>query len=300
MYKEYMDRIVREDLEKYLNFYVAYSIRFIRTNQYYVGYTENIISRVYNSFHGHIGSLNNPENIDYIHLVMRKYGLNEFEFCIESLHNTKDEALSEESKLVIKYDSFNNGFNMTNNGFGGTGGRIRVFQPDTQEEMFIKPSELDKYKSMGYKKGSNRVLVSYPNDYKEPHGLFKRVKLSELRYYLDQGFTIGSLGTLSTTKGNIFVYNELGVRSIKADELNYYLELGYKKGFPHNSGRIKYYNKYTGEETTFRANDLIPDGYMKGRTKSRGLYKMTNGINTVRIPENDINEYLNNGYLFTN
>lgn len=292
-----LDSLTKSDLSEFDNKYVSYSIRMTSTNQYYVGYTDEIVNRIFNNFYGHLGSLS-TDNMDYIHVVMRKNPINDFELTIEGIHRSEEDALADERRLVIKYNSFDNGFNMTNNGFGGTGGRIRVYNPRTKDERFVKPGEVNNFIESGYKKGSNRVVVSPPegSDY---NFKFKRVKRHELRSYLDKGFTLGS-SVLSTTKGNIFVYKGDEVLSIPKDKLLEYESKGYTSGFIPNKNKVHYYNKLTGEIRTFSQFDEIPEGFLKGKCKYGNLYKMTNGINTVRVKLEDIPDLLNNNYIFTN
>lgn len=292
-----MKYIIRDDVSDYDNKYITYSIRMISSNKYYVGYTNCIISRIFNKFYGHIGSLKNSENIDYIHKIMRENPISDFELLIEEIHNSKDEAKLHESFLVDKYDSFNNGFNMTNNGHGGTGGRIRVTNRKTKQEEFIKPSELDDYIRNGYRKGSDRVVVSPPEggmyNYK-----FKRIKSDDLRSYLDKGFTIGSK-CLSTTKGNIFMYKGDDVISVKPNQVGYYLSLGYIKGFSPNSGGVHYYSELTGEIRLFKDLTQIPSEFKRGKCLYAGKYKMTDGVNIINVNKGEEYIYIHNGYKFT-
>lgn len=292
-----MDSLKRSDLERYNGIYLTYSIHMVSTDMYYVGYTDEVINRVFNSFYGHLGSLD-TDNMDYIHVVMRSNPISDFEFIIEELHKSEEFALSSERRLVIEHDSFNNGFNMTNNGFGGTGGRIRVFNSKTKDEKFIKPNELEYFSSLGYKKGSNRIVVSPPEG-SEYEFKFKRVKREDLRKYLDKGFTIGS-SSLSTTKGNVFVYRDNEQLSIPRDELNRYKELGYVEGFMPNQGKSHYFNQLTGEIRTFSETDKIPSEFIKGKCKYGGLYKMSNGINTKKVKFEETSNLLEKGYKFIN
>ena len=118
--------------------------------------------------------------------------------------------------------------------------------------------------------------------------------------YLDKGFTIGS-SSLSTTKGNVFVYREgENPISIPVSELDSYLSSGYIKGFNPNKGSKKYFNPNTGEVKFFKLNDEIPKDFIIGTCLYGGYYKMTNGSDNIKVRNEDKEKFIKLGYKFIN
>lgn len=92
-----------------------YKITNIINNKSYIGQTRNTIkTRMYK----HISKAN-KNNITGIDAAIRKYGKENF--IVEELCKCSDEDLDEQEKFYIqKYDTFQNGYNLTIGGQAGT------------------------------------------------------------------------------------------------------------------------------------------------------------------------------------
>lgn len=272
-------RSLKDERSKYddiLNVYdqipIVYLIRRNSTNQYYVGSTLGLISRLYNGFYGHIGSLGIAESPDYIHEVMTKFGIDEFSFIIEEEFSTLDEARDSESYYIKKYDSFRNGYNKTINGLGGSAGCVKMSKGTSR--VAVKPTEVEKYLDLGYVIGTSRVVMV------DPSGEFFRVKLEDVPKYESMGYTKGGAKSLSTTRGTISMYDPITKESKKVmpSEVDEYTRLGWVTGFICNKGRKHLYHPDTGDSRSESDPDLIKElknsGYLSGKIIRKGLVLM--------------------------
>ena len=92
-----------------------YKITNIINNHSYIGQSKNIYNR-FNSHH--ICDYQNPNNCQYnskIYQAFRKYGLENFDIQILELCS-EEEMDEKEIQYIKKYDSFKNGYNMTEGG----------------------------------------------------------------------------------------------------------------------------------------------------------------------------------------
>lgn len=110
--------------------YSIYSIRNIVNNKRYIGLTCNIKYRWYH----HLYSLRNCIHHSIkLQRAYDKYGEPSFEFSIiETLDCDFDYIASEEIKFIKKYDSCDNGYNMT---YGGDGTDKRLISDETREKL---------------------------------------------------------------------------------------------------------------------------------------------------------------------
>lgn len=107
-----------------------YKITNLINGHCYIGQSKNIYNRINNH---HIYDYNNPKNDQYdckIYQAIRKYGWENFdisviELCPESELNEK------EIFYIEKFDSFKNGYNMTE---GGTYFSSKMFSPETEQK----------------------------------------------------------------------------------------------------------------------------------------------------------------------
>lgn len=108
-----------------------YSIYSKSQNKYYIGKSIDIHKRILK----HQSDLRlNKHHSNYLQNVYNKYGLDDLVFSIiKECPNYSNEQLCEiEQKYIKQYDSFHNGFNMTEGGEGTIG---RKFSPETLQKM---------------------------------------------------------------------------------------------------------------------------------------------------------------------
>lgn len=219
----------------YRNKIVNYRLHDIINDKSYIGTAVNLYQRIYNTRNGHLGSLFLDKKHDFIHLMILSVGIENFDLYIEADYfKTEEDALINEELLINKYNSFNNGYNLTPDGKGGNQGGI--FVTDGKINIRIKPKDFPEYLAKGFKRGSNRVVVTDPNT-----GKFYRKPKEEADKLINElGWTIGSK-TLSTTKGCISVVNKITkeTKKIPIDEKSIYLEDGWELGFRPNKGLKK-------------------------------------------------------------
>lgn len=219
----------------YENKIVNYRLYDTINNKSYVGTAVNLYQRIYNKRTGHLGSLFSDKRHDFIHLMILSVGIDNFELYIEADYfKTVEEALINEKELIQKYNSFNDGYNMTPDGKGGNLGGIYV--TDGKINIRIKPSELPLYVTKGFKKGYNRVVVTDPTTGK----FYRKPKEEADKLINNLGWTLGSK-LLSTTKGRISVTNPSTgeTKKILSSEKSTYLNNGWKTGFGPNKGLKK-------------------------------------------------------------
>ena len=219
----------------YGNKIVNYRLYDTINNKSYVGTAKNLYQRIYNRRAGHLGSLFLDKRHDFIHLMILSVGIDNFELYIEADNfSTVEEALTNEEKLIQKYDSFYNGYNMTPDGKGGNLGGIFVTNGDVN--IRIKPNELPLYISKGFRKGCNRVVVTDPTSGK----FYRKPKEEADKLINNLGWTLGSK-SLSTTKGRISITNPSTgeTKKIFDYEKTTYLNSGWKIGFGPNKGLKK-------------------------------------------------------------
>ena len=92
-------------------------------------------------------------------------------------------------------------------------------------------------------------------------------------------------------KGRIVISNEICIKRIKPEELNYYLSLGYIKGFKANKS-------YT-EKSTKNKRTAWNKGLKTGKpSHNSGTKYMNNGKEGLYVKKEDIQKYLDLGYKF--
>lgn len=203
----------------------------------YIGTASDLWSRLYNNKFGHVGSIFKNVRHDFIHLKIIEIGLENFEIFIEREDfKTIQEAEENEAILIRKYNSFLNGYNLTINGKGGYVGTIQLIDPLNKTTIRVKPNEVEDYLSKGWKKGSNRKVVTDPKT-----GKFYRLPAEEADELVNKkGWSYGSK-TLSTTKGTKSITNKITgeTKKVLPNDINQYLLNGWELGFGPNKGKRK-------------------------------------------------------------
>lgn len=161
---------------------VLYGIKQISTDRYYIGITKGICNRMYSTKFGHIKRY--LDRVDkLLYNVLNSAGLSDFELIIFILSDTILDVSDLESEYILKYDSYNNGFNLTPNGkahgvashttpAGIKDGYISITRNGIN--TWIHKDYLDEYVDNGWIKGrtgspnKDLVVVSNPsiNKYK--------------------------------------------------------------------------------------------------------------------------------------
>ena len=121
----------------------------IPTDKYYVGQT----IEEYKRFKQHINDTINKKDDTYFHRALRKYGLENFVYCVLEDNILRENLNLKEIEWIEYYDSFYNGYNLT------TGGDSkRIISKETKRKMSEshkgKPSGM-KGKHLGYWKGKH-------------------------------------------------------------------------------------------------------------------------------------------------
>lgn len=232
-------------------------------NKSYVGSTNCIVNRLYNYKYGHITSiLTNTDESNKPLYVDMKTNINSFIFIIEEIFLDRDSMFKRESELVMKFDSYNNGYNLTKDGYFKGGCYPRGFTIGKKvvnkdgKSYIIKPELINLYLSNGYNLGRADKRKRMNNGI---HNI--NVLLSDIEKYKLLGYKLGSLPRkylVSLGEEEIW---------IEKSDLNDYLSRGYKKG--HNDKFI---------------------------SRSKGYITINNGINETKIPSDKLKDYLSKGY----
>lgn len=134
---------------------VLYRIHHIGTTKNYIGTAKNIVDRIYSDFDGYFTILNGKIYDKYrkIHKALEEFGIENFELIIEKTGDFYIDIDPYETEYIIKYDSFNNGYNDTPTGKSNnkTGvkyditGKTPIHNPVTGIQKFVYPHEINNY-----------------------------------------------------------------------------------------------------------------------------------------------------------
>lgn len=121
--------------------YFIYSLSFEKNGKEYIGYTADLKKRLVK--HLYIASKGSSTKIAR---AIRKYGASQLKMKVLFTTKNKEEAKNKEKELIVKRDSINKGYNITNGGDGGD-----TFSNNPNKEDIRK-----KYKEARQKENSNR------------------------------------------------------------------------------------------------------------------------------------------------
>lgn len=223
----------------------------------YIGTTRNLYNRLYNKFHGHVTSIDR-EHCDYIHKMMKLIGYSEFRFQILEKSNELDYILKMEPFYIEKYNSYNNGYNRNNTGKLGPGiGSVSLYNETDDIYVRVKPSEVKLYLDNGYiRKSPNKETKQLIS----PNGDFVQVPKSKIEDLLYEGYKM-----IGFSYGTKWIYSY--------EDEDYFM---------------------VSKDTAY---NLVNKGLAKLESPSKGLINIYNdsGVN-IRVPKDQLDEYLLNGY----
>jgi|10_taG_2_1085330.scaffolds.fasta_scaffold120897_2 group I intron endonuclease len=95
---------------------IVYKVTNLNNKKVYIGKTIQPLTRRKSD---HIKSANNGSETNF-HRAIRKYGVDSFKWELIRKYSTLEEMNNAEIKYISEYDTFKNGYNMTEGGDGGT------------------------------------------------------------------------------------------------------------------------------------------------------------------------------------
>lgn len=245
-----------------------YCIKNNLNNKVYIGQSININHRIQE----HISLLNrNCHSNSYLQRSFNKYGIENFSH--EIIEECSEELLSEREIYWINYyDSYNNGYNLTE---GGEGLRGYKFNNDTKSKISksligIKRSEETRNKISISKSGPNHPNYHKPSNvqpfYGKTHSEGSRQKISVNHRDISgdnnpmknrdvvmkaketrKGYIVSNDTKIKMSesqkrignkppspKGKIHICSQDDHKLIYPNELEYYLSIGYKKGMKYS------------------------------------------------------------------
>lgn len=290
------------------------------SGKHYVGSTDNMYNRLYNTLFGHIVRYNDKHKESPLYLDMTPN--TELTILAQDL----DDYNSTEEDYIFEYDSIINGYNKMAANCIKEGNswinknNIAVMCPDRLIEKYLStgwtyggniggtttdyywihnptsgesklqhkslelPEGWEWGRGIGYNAGNTAV---------NKDGVVKFIDPSEVDQYLADGWTPGN-GT-HTNKGTTWMNN--GTKSIRVadDEVDQYLADGYVIGnlCTTNAGRKWFCN---GFDNLLVFEDQVPEGYYPGKLGALGLYAegmtyVTDGSEIKFIKESDVPQY---------
>lgn len=162
------------------------------TDKWYIGQTVNPEER----FNKHIYLLKKDNT--HFHNALRKYGLNNFVYCILEDNVLRENLNLKEIEWIEYYDSFLNGYNLT---IGGDGINGVIQSKDTRkrisESLKGKPTwNKGKHLSENHKKKISESNKGKPSWSKGKHGIFSEETLKKISESSKSrhGYWAGKLG----------------------------------------------------------------------------------------------------------
>ena len=110
---------------------IIYGWYCIKTGKWYIGQTVNPEKR----FNCHISEAINKKDNIYFHNALRRYGLENFVYCILEENILRDNLNMKEQEWIEYYDSFHSGYNLT---LGGDGVRGVVISEEIRRKIAEK------------------------------------------------------------------------------------------------------------------------------------------------------------------
>lgn len=292
-----MDEEVLKKLREYSSTPVVYRINEIGTERNYIGSTSNIYSRLYNTKFGYIHKIDNNLG-GRIHDAIRRLGYDKFQLIIE-MTGSLDEVRSSEPEYIIRYDSFNSGYNGSKNGRYGDDGMITI--TDGMVTKRVRPNELAHWESKGFYRGQSfrtndsKIVVTRDGE------SFKFISEDEFSVYESLGYY--RQGHSNSKKGTIFLYNpesdDLMNITRQDPELDKFLSKGYIKIRPWAPSRNRVMvtngkdNKYIDPS---ELDDYLSKGFRKGKVYKNISVVKNDTKEIISIPRSELEAYQNLGY----
>ena len=102
--------------------YKIYKITNIINDKMYVGFTSQTIEKRFNQHK----SKSKSDNLDKLHKAIKKYGVDNFKIELISEHQTMNDALDNEKKLISELDLTKNGYNLSSGGEWSPNEKIKL------------------------------------------------------------------------------------------------------------------------------------------------------------------------------
>ncbi|WIC41341.1 hypothetical protein MA9V1_077 [Chryseobacterium phage MA9V-1] len=177
--------------------YQIYKITNIINGKSYIGDTKiNLRWRFFNFWNGcsHFDLYANKSKNIHLYAAMRKYGLENF--TLEILPPINGIAYTEfdEESYIVKFDTFNAGYNNTHNGKGKWGSGVsrkgKIYVHKDGNVITIKPDKLEHHINLGYSKGRG---IGYVKDLIPVHkdGKNRRICKTLLNSFISNGWQRG-------------------------------------------------------------------------------------------------------------
>lgn len=290
-----------------------YSLFDTLNNKYYVGTAKNLYTRFYLLPFSYVECIKKRESNDYVVNKILEIGPENFQLLLEVNSDDYEYILSLEPEFIKKYDSFYNGYNLTKNGLGGTSGMIVVNNGVITKA--IHPNRIQEFYDLGFLEGSlisyiKRGSISIINDLNE----CKFIDPCELNKYKLLGWRKGSLmkGRVSIHKGDHYI--RVTPDRLPEYELQGYVRGQAPRHWKEeNYGRKFYSNPVTGEMILIKDSEVekyAQEGFtMKGKITLKGHTSSAKGtvhmydpttFKGKRVKKEDIKDYLEKGYLIGN
>jgi len=237
---------------------------FKTTGKSYIGYTNLTVAQ---RLHKHY--TNSMSGIDtHFYKAIRKYGIEDVETSILDECETNAEARDLEIENISKYDTFNNGYNLTKGGDGGdianqlTGDRLKKYRK-------LRSEVTTGDKNPNHSGFSDDDLIRYAVEFYEGDNLFtlnswkRHAKKNGLPQHFSKNRFKGSFNHF-----RILVLDELqkGGRNIVMDDLEYKITESHKNKLAKASGDWRWFTDGTENIRVHKDNVSGLDAkFKKGR-----------------------------------
>lgn len=230
----------------------------------YIGITSKTMEE---RWKGHLNEALNLNSEWHFHRAIRMYGQHDFTHeLLESAELTKDSAGLREKEWIQMYNTFNNGYNMTEGGFlpPNHAGRITINKDGVGKSIY--PEEFLEYQNKGWVLGNKLkglVVVHKNSEY-------KRIPPNALPEYQRDGWARGL-----QTDAFRWIKSGNDCFRVSSENLDSYIEQGWDIGRPRFSAEHAKNisertrgenNPFYGEEHTKETKTLI------SKANSDGLY----------------------------
>ena len=237
---------------------LIYRIHNLVNDKSYIGFTKlNLSYRFFEAWYGsHFDHYLDKDCNVHLYNAMRKYGLENFTLSILSIDPNDTESI-----FIKEFDSFYNGYNRNFTGLPyalGSGTEGKTWINNGKERALVKTSELDYWKSKGWRHGFFKSDIGKITIHKGDIFIFIPQELSET--YLNDGWKLGTGKSPNAEK--VLISNKLLNESkfIDQSELTSYIETGW------TLGRLSNYLHVVNKESDHRRINIsdIIHYYRKG------------------------------------